>query len=97
MFGVPPVRMTSRGADALEEVPVRVSAPGLAAVLGAPGPHRHHLVCRGCGVVVDVDCPADAAQCLPAGDVHGFAVEAAEVVHTGSCPDCRAAVGDPAR
>jgi Fe2+ or Zn2+ uptake regulation protein len=54
--------------------------------------NHHHLVCRGCGRVSDVDCSAGAAPCLtPAGDVHqrqGFVVDEAEVIYWGTCADC---------
>jgi Fur family ferric uptake transcriptional regulator len=59
------------------------------------GDNHHHLVCRGCGRTVDVDCTHGAAPCLtPAAD-HGFVVDEAEVVYWGRCPDC-AALGTPA-
>lgn len=49
---------------------------------------NHHFVCRSCGAIVDVDCPVGEAPCLIASDVGGFAVEGAEVVYWGLCPDC---------
>src|SRR5262252_4668365 len=52
------------------------------------GDNHHHLVCRSCGVVVDVDCAVGAAPCLTASDDHGFAINEAEVVYWGLCPDC---------
>jgi len=55
------------------------------------GDNHHHLVCRSCGVVVDVDCAVGAAPCLTASDDHGFAVDEAEVVFWGLCPDCSTA------
>lgn len=58
--------------------------------------NHHHLVCRICGVTVDVDCAVGAAPCLEAKDAHGFAVDEAEVVYWGSCPDCQRA-GQPSR
>jgi len=51
--------------------------------------NHHHLVCRGCGRVVDVDCAVGAAPCLTAPDAEGFSVEEAEVVFWGSCSACR--------
>lgn len=51
--------------------------------------NHHHLVCRGCGRVVDVDCAAGYAPCLEVTDDHGFAIDEAEVVYWGRCPDCR--------
>ncbi|BBY19113.1 Fur family transcriptional regulator [Mycolicibacterium litorale] len=55
------------------------------------GDNHHHLVCRGCGRVADVDCVVGAAPCLhPAGVEDGFTVDEAEVVFWGTCADCRA-------
>ncbi|MDQ1666623.1 MAG: Fur family transcriptional regulator, stress-responsive regulator [Actinomycetota bacterium] len=52
------------------------------------GDNHHHLVCRDCATIVDVDCAVGAAPCLtPSGDA-GFAVDEAEVVFWGSCPSC---------
>jgi Fe2+ or Zn2+ uptake regulation protein len=56
------------------------------------GDNHHHVVCRGCGAVTDVDCAAGAAPCLdlPATtDLPGFSVDAAEVTWWGSCPACQ--------
>ncbi len=53
------------------------------------GDNHHHLVCRTCGVMVDVDCAVGEAPCLTAEDDHGFAIEEAEVIYWGYCPDCR--------
>jgi len=53
------------------------------------GDNHHHVVCRRCGVVADVDCTLGAAPCLSAADTHGFAIDEAEVVYWGTCPDCR--------
>ncbi len=53
------------------------------------GDNHHHLVCRGCGVMVDVDCAVGAAPCLTAEDDHGFAIDEAEIVYWGYCPGCR--------
>jgi Fe2+ or Zn2+ uptake regulation protein len=52
------------------------------------GDNHHHLVCRDCGTIVDVDCTIGAAPCLtPSGDA-GFAIDEAEVVFWGRCPSC---------
>lgn len=59
------------------------------------GDNHHHLVCRGCGTVVDVDCAVGAAPCLTASDARGFAVDEAEVVYWGRCPACAAADARP--
>ncbi|GAB7044096.1 MULTISPECIES: Fur family transcriptional regulator [Catenuloplanes] len=52
------------------------------------GDNHHHLVCRSCGAIVDVECVTGRAPCLTASDDHGFAVDEAEVVFWGTCPDC---------
>jgi Fe2+ or Zn2+ uptake regulation protein len=54
------------------------------------GDNHHHMVCRGCGLTVDVDCGVGHAPCLEPGDRHGFALDQAEVTYWGSCPDCQA-------
>ena len=53
------------------------------------GDNHHHLVCRACGVMVDVDCAVGAAPCLTAGGDHGFEIDEAEIVFWGYCPGCR--------
>ena len=53
--------------------------------------NHHHVVCRSCGVVADVDCAVGEAPCLTASDDHGFSVDEAEVIYWGLCPDCSAA------
>jgi Fur family transcriptional regulator, stress-responsive regulator len=50
--------------------------------------NHHHVVCRSCGVVADVDCATGEAPCLKASDDHGFSIDEAEVVYWGLCPDC---------
>jgi Fur family transcriptional regulator, stress-responsive regulator len=57
------------------------------------GDNHHHLVCRACGVVVDVDCAVGAAPCLTPSDAAGFAVEEAEVVLRGLCAGCQGSPG----
>ncbi len=52
--------------------------------------NHHHVVCRSCGVVADVDCATGEAPCLTASDDHGFSIDEAEVVYWGLCPDCSA-------
>jgi Fur family transcriptional regulator, stress-responsive regulator len=52
--------------------------------------NHHHLVCRGCGVTLDVDCAVGDAPCLRPSDDHGFAVDEAEVIYWGYCPECQA-------
>lgn len=52
------------------------------------GDNHHHLVCRSCGVIVDVECAVGDAPCLSPFDDRGFVVDEAEVIYWGSCPDC---------
>jgi Fe2+ or Zn2+ uptake regulation protein len=52
------------------------------------GDNHHHLVCRSCGAIADVECAVGHAPCLTASDDHGFLVGEAEVVYWGICPDC---------
>ncbi len=55
------------------------------------GDNHHHLVCRSCGVIVDVDCAVGDTPCLTAADDHGFTVDEAEVTYWGLCPTCSSA------
>ena len=59
------------------------------------GDNHHHVVCRRCGAIADVDCAVGEAPCLVAGDDAGFAIDEAEVVYWGTCPDCAAAPTTP--
>jgi Fe2+ or Zn2+ uptake regulation protein len=52
--------------------------------------NHHHVVCRSCGAVADVDCAVGEAPCLTASDAHGFVIDEAEVTYWGRCPDCSA-------
>lgn len=52
------------------------------------GDNHHHIVCRSCGVIADVDCAVGEAPCLTAADDLGFAIDEAEVIYWGLCPDC---------
>jgi Fur family transcriptional regulator, stress-responsive regulator len=56
------------------------------------GDNHHHVVCRSCGTVADVDCAVGATPCLTASDAGGFVVDEAEVIYWGTCPDCTAGV-----
>lgn len=56
------------------------------------GDNHHHIVCRTCGVVADVDCAIGAAPCLEPSEAHGFVIDEAEVVYWGQCPDCASQV-----
>jgi Fur family transcriptional regulator, stress-responsive regulator len=55
------------------------------------GDNHHHLVCRSCGVVADVDCAVGEAPCLTASDDRGFSIDEAEVIYWSLCPACSAA------
>ena len=66
-------------------------AGGPARFEGRVGDNHHHVVCRSCGVVADVDCAVGEAPCLTASDDHGFSIGEAEVVYWGLCPDCSTA------
>lgn len=50
--------------------------------------NHHHVVCRSCGVINDVDCAVGEAPCLVASDDHGFIIDEAEVIYWGLCPKC---------
>ncbi|HZD22168.1 MAG TPA: Fur family transcriptional regulator [Acidimicrobiia bacterium] len=54
------------------------------------GDNHHHVVCRSCGVIADVDCAVGDAPCLSASDDHGFVIEEAEVIYWGLCTACSA-------
>ncbi|MFF6952151.1 Fur family transcriptional regulator [Streptomyces iakyrus] len=70
----------------------RLDPPGSPALYeGRVGDNHHHLVCRSCGAVADVDCAVGHAPCLTASDDRGFAVDEAEVIYWGLCPACSTA------
>jgi Fur family ferric uptake transcriptional regulator len=58
------------------------------------GDNHHHLICRACGRMVDVDCAVGVAPCLTAAVDSGYEIDEAEVLYWGRCPDCLAL--DPA-
>jgi Fur family transcriptional regulator, stress-responsive regulator len=58
---------------------------------GRVGDNHHHLICRTCGEMVDVDCAVGAAPCLTASDGRGYEIDEAEVIYWGRCPRCVAA------
>ncbi|MGW3015275.1 Fur family transcriptional regulator [Streptomyces longwoodensis] len=58
---------------------------------GRVGDNHHHVLCRACGAVADVDCSVGDAPCLTASDDHGFSIDEAEVIYWGLCPDCSTA------
>ena len=63
---------------------------------GRVGDNHHHLVCRSCGVIADIDCAVGEAPCLTPSDdnnvLDGFVLDEAEVIYWGLCPDCSTAV-----
>ena len=59
------------------------------------GDNHHHVVCRDCGSIADVDCATGQTPCLTASDDHGYAIDVAEVVYWGRCPACAASGVQP--
>lgn len=57
------------------------------------GDNHHHVVCRSCGAIADVECAVGTAPCLTAADDHGYAIDEAEVIYRGLCPGCSTASG----
>ena len=67
----------------------RIEPPGSVARYEARvGDNHHHVVCRSCGAIADVDCAVGGTPCLTASDDHGYVIDEAEVVFRGLCPDC---------
>ena len=67
----------------------RIQPPGSVARYEARvGDNHHHLVCRSCGMIADVDCAVGETPCLTASDDRGFTIDEAEVVYLGLCPTC---------
>ncbi len=56
------------------------------------GDNHHHVVCRSCGAIADVDCAVGQTPCLTASDASGFEIDEAEVIYWGRCPECAVAV-----
>ena len=52
--------------------------------------NHHHVVCRSCGAIADVDCAVGESPCLTASDDNGYSIDEAEVVYWGLCPSCSA-------
>jgi Fe2+ or Zn2+ uptake regulation protein len=70
----------------------RIEPPGsLARYEARVGDNHHHVVCRSCGAIEDVDCAVGPAPCLTPSDAHGFVIDEAEVVYRGLCPACSTA------
>jgi Fe2+ or Zn2+ uptake regulation protein len=55
--------------------------------------NHHHVVCRSCGAIADVDCAVGSAPCLTAAEQHGYTIDEAEVIYWGFCPACSTAAG----
>ncbi|MEO6143096.1 MAG: Fur family transcriptional regulator [Dermatophilaceae bacterium] len=55
------------------------------------GDNHHHLLCRSCGAIADVDCAVGLMPCLTASDAHDFVIDEAEVIYWGLCPICSTA------
>jgi Fur family ferric uptake transcriptional regulator len=64
-------------------------AGGAARFEARAGDNHHHVVCRSCGEVADVDCAVGSAPCLDPATAHGFEVDEAEVTFWGLCPRCQ--------
>ncbi len=70
----------------------RIHPPGsVARYESRVGDNHHHVVCRSCGAIADVDCTVGDAPCLTPSDPHGFAIDEAEVVFWGACSRCATA------
>ena len=92
-------RLESVSLQAVYDVLGALSRAGLARRLepaGSParyearvGDNHHHVVCRSCGAIADVDCAIGEAPCLTASDDHGFVIDEAEVVYWGLCAGCQ--------
>ncbi|MEV6629709.1 Fur family transcriptional regulator [Actinoplanes sp. NPDC051470] len=93
-------RLDSVSTQAVYDVLGALSRAGLARRIepaGSPalyearvGDNHHHIVCRGCGAIEDVDCAVGEKPCLAPSSPHGFAVDEAEVTFWGLCPSCQA-------
>ncbi len=71
----------------------RIQPPGSVARYEARvGDNHHHVVCRSCGAIADVDCAVGSAPCLAASEDHGFVIDEAEVTYWARCPECVATV-----
>ena len=69
----------------------RIQPPGsVARYESRVGDNHHHVVCRSCGVIADVDCAVGDTPCLTASNDEGFVIDEAEVVYWGMCPACQA-------
>lgn len=92
-------RLDSVSTQAVYDVLGALSRAGLARRIepaGSPalyearvGDNHHHVVCRGCGTIADIDCAIGEAPCLDADRARGFEVDEAEVTFWGLCPTCQ--------
>ncbi|WP_238015891.1 Fur family transcriptional regulator [Dactylosporangium sp. AC04546] len=92
-------RLDSVSTQAVYDVLSALSRAGLARRIepaGSParfearvGDNHHHVVCRGCGEIADVDCTVGEAPCLTPSQAHGFVLDEAEVTFWGLCPACQ--------
>jgi Fur family transcriptional regulator, stress-responsive regulator len=74
----------------------RIQPPGsLARYEARVGDNHHHVVCRSCGAIADVDCAVGEVPCLTASDAQGFLIDEAEVTYWGLCPACSTAPPAP--
>ncbi len=70
----------------------RIQPPGsVARYESRVGDNHHHVVCRSCGAIADVDCSVGAAPCLAPSENFGFVIDEAEVIYWGLCPTCSTA------
>jgi Fe2+ or Zn2+ uptake regulation protein len=93
-------RLDSVSTQAVYDVLAALARAGLARRVepaGSParyearaGDNHHHVVCRGCGTIADVDCAVGRAPCLDPSATEGFEVDEAEVTFWGLCPACQA-------
>ena len=61
------------------------------------GDNHHHLICRACNRMVDVDCAVGDTPCLTAADDSGYEIDEAEVIYWGRCPECAPTSGASGR
>jgi len=67
----------------------RIEPPGsVARYESRVADNHHHVICRGCGAIADVDCAVGDTPCLTASETHGFTIDEAEVIYWGTCPAC---------
>jgi Fur family ferric uptake transcriptional regulator len=59
------------------------------------GDNHHHVICRSCGTIADVDCAVGEAPCLTPSDYNGFVLDEAEVIYWGLCANCSTVAAQP--